>query len=163
MGFLTFLPFCQGEGRRVADDRDGADPGVYRRCLRELVCGWIGAGSGVGDGPGHRGPDRGSASWRCCRCRWSPGWCRCPRIGIALNGTSSVLYGTVPRMVAPEAAARLQHLLHRYDRVGRDGADLLWAGGDAVGVPLALAVVATLVLATLPLVLLIRRQVAAEV
>ena len=40
-----------------------------------------------------------------------------PVIGVALNGTSSVLYGSVPDLVTPERRdARVQHLLHRLDR-----------------------------------------------
>ena len=47
-----------------------------------------------------------------------------PLLGIALNGTSSVLYGSVPLLVTPRAAhARLQHLLHRHDRLRRGLAD----------------------------------------
>ena len=40
-----------------------------------------------------------------------------PVVGVALNGTSSVLYGSVPELVEPAAPhARLRHFLHRHDR-----------------------------------------------
>ena len=40
-----------------------------------------------------------------------------PVVGVALNGTSSVLYGSVPDSGRAAAApARLRHLLHRHDR-----------------------------------------------
>jgi len=45
-----------------------------------------------------------------------------PVIGVALNGTSSVLYGSVPDLVSPERRARLQRVLYRHDRFGRAGA-----------------------------------------
>ena len=47
-----------------------------------------------------------------------------PLIGIALNGTSSVLYGSVPDLVAPDRRTRaLERLLYRHHRLGRDRAD----------------------------------------
>ena len=49
-----------------------------------------------------------------------------PLIGVALNGTSSVLYGSVPELVAPEQAhARLRHFLHRHHRRRRGVAGAL--------------------------------------
>ena len=43
-----------------------------------------------------------------------------PLIGVVLNGTSSVLYGTVADLVEPGAArARLRYLLHPHHRRGR--------------------------------------------
>jgi dipeptide/tripeptide permease len=85
-----------------------------------------------------------------------------PAIGVALNGTSSVLYGSVPLMVAPEARTRAFSVFYT-GTIGSGAIAPIFYGlvGDALGVPLALAVVAALVLATLPLVLLIRRQVMA--
>ena len=49
-----------------------------------------------------------------------------PVVGIALNGTSSVLYGSVPDLVdAGEAQPRLRHLLHRHHRRRRGVAGAL--------------------------------------
>ena len=46
-----------------------------------------------------------------------------PLIGVALNGTSSVLYGSVPDLVAPQwRTPRAEHFLYRHDRLGRDRA-----------------------------------------
>jgi MFS family permease len=85
-----------------------------------------------------------------------------PAIGIALNGTSSVLYGSVPRMVTPEARTRAFSVFYT-GTIGSGAIAPIFYGlvGDAFGVPLTLVVVAALVLSTLPLVLLIRRQVMA--
>ncbi len=50
-----------------------------------------------------------------------------PVIGIALNGTSSVLYGSVPDLVAPQRRTRaLEHFLYRHDRLRRDRAGAVW-------------------------------------
>ena len=49
-----------------------------------------------------------------------------PLVGVALNGTSSVLYGSVPDLVdAGAAPARLRHLLHRHHRRRRGVAGAL--------------------------------------
>ncbi len=53
-----------------------------------------------------------------------------PVVGIALNGTSSVLYGSVPDLVEPAvASARFQHLLYGDDRCRRRFAGNLWVAG----------------------------------
>ena len=47
-----------------------------------------------------------------------------PLIGVALNGTSSVLYGSVPELVtAAMAQPRAEYFLYRRDRFRRDRAD----------------------------------------
>jgi MFS transporter, FSR family, fosmidomycin resistance protein len=80
-----------------------------------------------------------------------------PVIGIALNGTSSVLYGSVPDLVAPERCARAFSVFY----TGTIGAGAVAPAiygvvGDALGVPTALMVVAGIVLLTLPLSLVLR-------
>lgn len=80
-----------------------------------------------------------------------------PAIGIALNGTSSVLYGSVPLMVTPERRARAFGVFY----TGTIGAGALAPTlygfvGDAFGVPAALMLVAAVVLITLPLAVLLR-------
>jgi MFS transporter, FSR family, fosmidomycin resistance protein len=75
-----------------------------------------------------------------------------PIVGVALNGTSSVLYGSVPDLVAPERRARAFGVFY----TGTIGAGAVAPAiygvvGDALGVPTALMVVAGIVLLTLPL------------
>ena len=75
-----------------------------------------------------------------------------PVIGIALNGTSSVLYGSVPDIVEPEKRARAFSIFY----TGTIGSGALAPAlygliGDALGVPITLVVVAGLCLLTLPL------------
>jgi MFS family permease len=84
-----------------------------------------------------------------------------PVIGIALNGTSSVLYGSVPDLVAPEWRARAFSIFY----TGTIGAGaiapaLYGVVGDLVGVPSALLVVAGVVTLTLPLSLALRPALA---
>jgi FSR family fosmidomycin resistance protein-like MFS transporter len=80
-----------------------------------------------------------------------------PVIGIALNGTSSVLYGSVPDLVAPQRRTRALSIFY----TGTIGAGalapvLFGRVGDALGVWHALTLVAGFVLLTLPLAAFLR-------
>jgi FSR family fosmidomycin resistance protein-like MFS transporter len=80
-----------------------------------------------------------------------------PLIGFALNGTSSVLYGSVPDLVPPERRQRAFGIFY----TGAIGAGALSPTlyglvGDQFGVGITLALVAAFVLLTLPLALLLR-------
>jgi MFS family permease len=79
-----------------------------------------------------------------------------PIIGVALNGTSSVLYGSVPDLVAPERRARAFSMFYT-GTIGAGAVAPVIYGvvGDAVGVPTALIVVAAVVLLTLPLAIVL--------
>ena len=86
-----------------------------------------------------------------------------PIMGIALNGTSSVLYGSVPDLVRPERRRRAFSVFY----TGTIGAGALAPAiygvlGDALGVPAALIVVAAVVLLTLPLSLVLKPALAAR-
>jgi MFS family permease len=75
-----------------------------------------------------------------------------PLIGVALNGTSSVLYGTVPELVAPERRQRAFSIFY----TGGIGAGALspvlyGAASDLADVPVMMVLVAGVVLTTLPL------------
>jgi MFS family permease len=75
-----------------------------------------------------------------------------PLIGMALNGTSSVLYGTVPELVAPARRERAFGLFYTGTIGGGAIAPLLYGMvGDAIGSAHAIMVVALVCLATLPL------------
>jgi FSR family fosmidomycin resistance protein-like MFS transporter len=80
-----------------------------------------------------------------------------PLIGFALNGTSSVLYGSVPDLVPPERRQRAFGIFY----TGTIGAGALSPTlyglvGDQLGIGITLALVALFVLFTLPLALLLR-------
>jgi len=80
-----------------------------------------------------------------------------PVVGVALNGTSSVLYGSVPELVAPQKRQRAFGIFYT-GTIGAGAVSPAIYGllGDAVGVPSALLVVAAVVLLTLPLTLALR-------
>jgi MFS transporter, FSR family, fosmidomycin resistance protein len=83
-----------------------------------------------------------------------------PVLGIALNGTSSVLYGTVPELVPPERRSRVYGLFYTIGiGTGALAPPLFGFLSDAAGVPVTLAVLAAVVLTTLPLAHLLRPAV----
>ena len=85
-----------------------------------------------------------------------------PVLGIALNGTSSVLYGTVADLVTSDRRGRSYAVFYTVG-IGASALSPSVYGvvSDWGGVPLALAIVGSLVFLTLPLTLLLRRPLAA--
>jgi FSR family fosmidomycin resistance protein-like MFS transporter len=81
-------------------------------------------------------------------------------LGVALNGTSSVLYGTVADLVRPERRSRAYGLYYTL-AVGASAVapSLSGLASDAVGVPATLTGVAAVVLVTVPLCLALRPAV----
>jgi len=80
-----------------------------------------------------------------------------PLIGIALNGTSSVLYGSVPDLVAPDWRTRALSIFYTGTIGSGALAPVLFGRvGDALGVWHALVLVAVIALFTLPLAALLR-------
>ena len=75
-----------------------------------------------------------------------------PLVGVALNGTSSVLYGTVPEFVTPQRRARAFGIFYTGGSVaGALGPPLFGLCGDAAGLPVTMLLVAGVALITLPL------------
>ena len=86
-----------------------------------------------------------------------------PIVGIALNGTSSVLYGSVPDLVEPSWRQRAFSIFYT-GTIGAGAVSPAVYGllGDAIGVPAALSVVAAVVLIALPITLVLRPALAAR-
>jgi MFS transporter, FSR family, fosmidomycin resistance protein len=92
----------------------------------------------------------------------SPALALLPGLGIALNGTSSVLYGTVADLVDSDRRARSYAIFYTLG-IGASALSPSIYGviSDWGGVPLALAIVGSVVFVTLPLTLALRRPLAA--
>jgi MFS family permease len=85
-----------------------------------------------------------------------------PLLGIALNGTSSVLYGTVADLVSAERRSRAYGLYYTVTLGSSALAPTLYGlASDVVGVRSTLLLVAAAVLVTVPLALALRRALAA--
>lgn len=83
-------------------------------------------------------------------------------LGIALNGTSSVLYATVADLVTPDRRSR-SYALYYTLTVGASALAPFAYGvvGDALGVPATLTIIGLLVLVTIPPCLALRSAVVA--
>jgi MFS family permease len=82
-------------------------------------------------------------------------------LGVALNGTSSVLYGTVAEFVRDDRQSRSYGLFYTLGSAA--GATAPFAFGlisDLAGVPVSLSIVALLTVATVPLALLLDPHIA---
>ncbi|MGH6768673.1 MAG: MFS transporter [Xanthobacteraceae bacterium] len=80
-----------------------------------------------------------------------------PLIGIALNGTSSVVYGSVPDLVPAERRSRAFSIFYTGSiGAGACAPAVFGVVGDTLGVTVAVTVVAAMVLFTLPLSLALR-------
>jgi FSR family fosmidomycin resistance protein-like MFS transporter len=80
-----------------------------------------------------------------------------PLVGLVLNGTSSVLYGTVPEFVSPEKRTHAFAIFYTGGSVaGATGPLISGFVGDAVGLPIALSIVSCIALTTVPMVWALR-------
>ena len=84
-----------------------------------------------------------------------------PLMGVALNGTSSVLYGTVADLVTADRRSRAYALYYSVTIATSALAPSLYGiVGDVAGVTATLVIVALVVLVTIPLCLVLRASVA---
>ena len=163
MGLLTFLPFLlTAKGASLPTIGLALTLVFVGGAVGKLVCAWIGARIGV---VATVWLTEGLTALGILALVISPlefAMLLLPAIGVALNGTSSVLYGSVPLLVSPEARTRAFSIFYT-GAIGSGAVAPIFYGliGDAIGVPQALMVIAAIVLVTLPLVLIIRARLAA--
>jgi FSR family fosmidomycin resistance protein-like MFS transporter len=153
MGFLTFLPFLLRAKGAGMPEIGGALTLLFAGgAAGKLVCGFLGARLGmlptvlVTEGATAVG------ILALLPLPLAAALALLPVIGIALNGTSSVLYGTVPELVRAERRESAFGVFY----TGTIGAGALSPAlyglfSDAVSLPAAMLLVAAIVLLTLPL------------
>jgi MFS family permease len=158
MGFLTFLPFLlQAKGAGLPEVGVALMLVFGGGAAGKLVCGFLGERLGV-----VRTVFLTEGATALGILLLLPGslplsMALLPLIGLALNGTSSVLYGTVPEFTAPERRARAFGIFYTGTIGGGAVSPILYGlVSDAAGIPLMMTVVAAAVLATLPLAALLR-------
>lgn len=82
-----------------------------------------------------------------------------PLLGVMLNGTSSVLYGTVPELTSPDRTARAFALFYTGTIGAGAGAPVLYGViGDLLGPAMATAATATTALAICPFMVALSRH-----
>jgi MFS transporter, FSR family, fosmidomycin resistance protein len=163
MGFLTFLPFLlQAKGAGLPEIGVALTLVFAGGAAGKLVCGFLGARLGVL--PTVLITEGATAAGILALLPLSSGaiLALLPIIGVALNGTSSVLYGTVPELVAPERRESAFGVFY----TGTIGAGALSPAlygliSDAISLPAAMTLVAAIVLLTLPLAWHLRRALSA--
>jgi len=153
MGFLTFLPFLL--------KMKGADLPTIGIALTlvfaggaagKLVCGWLGVRLGVVGATFVTEGLTAAGILLLLPLPLAAGLAVLPLIGMALNGTSSVLYGTVPELVTQERRQRAFGIFYT-GGVGAGALAPVLYGliGDFADVPTMMLLVAAVVLTTLPL------------
>jgi MFS transporter, FSR family, fosmidomycin resistance protein len=158
MGFLLFLPFVlTAKGASVPMIGLALTAVFVGGAAGKLVCGFIGARIGaiptVWLTEGLTAPLIVSL----LPLQLYPALVLLPFIGIVLNGTSSVLYGSVPELVAPERRARAFGVFYTATIGAGASAPVIYGLiGDRLGVPTTVIIIAVLVLLTLPLSLVLR-------
>jgi len=153
MGFLTYLPFLlRAKGAPVSTIGLALSLVFAGGATGKLVCGFLGARLGVLTTVLLTEGLTAAGILALLPLRLAPGLALLPLIGIALNGTSSVLYGTVPELVSVERRQRAFGMFYT-GTIGAGAVSPAIYGlfADALGVPATLILVAGVVLLTLPL------------
>jgi predicted MFS family arabinose efflux permease len=158
MGFLTFLPFLlKLKGAGLPEIGIALTLIFAGGACGKLACGWLGQRLGVVRATWVTESATALGILALLPLPLVAGMAVLPLIGVALNGTSSVLYGTVPELVPPERRQRAFSIFYT-GGVGAGALSPVLYGlmSDLFSVPAMMVLVALVVLATLPLVWLLR-------
>ena len=158
MAFLTYLPFLLTQkGARIPTIGIALTLVFAGGAADKLACAFIGARIGVIATVWLTEGLTTALILALLPLRLELGLILLPLLGIALNGTSSVLYGSVPALVAPERRARAFGIFYT-GVIGSGAAAPVLFGliGDKLGVATTLAVIGLVPLLTLPLALALR-------
>jgi len=160
MGFLLFLPFIlTAKGASVPTIGIALTLVFAGGAAGKLLCGFIGARIGAIPTVWLTEGLTAVLMVGLLPLTLAPALPLLPLIGVALNGTSSVLYGSVPDLVAPERRARAFSIFYTGAIGAGATAPILYgAVGDALGVIPAVLIIAGIVLLTLPLSLVLRSK-----
>ncbi len=153
MGFLTFLPFLlKMKGAGVPTIGVALTLIFAGGAAGKLVCGWLGVRLGVVKAVFATEGLTAAGIVMLIPLPLVAGLAVLPLIGIALNGTSSVLYGTVPELVAPEKRQRAFSIFYT-GGIGAGALSPVLYGlvSDLIDVPVMMTLIASIVLVTLPL------------
>jgi MFS family permease len=153
MGFLTFLPFLlKLKGAGLPEIGVALTLIFTGGACGKLFCGWLGARLGVVRATWVTEGATAAGILALLPLPLFAGLAVLPLIGVALNGTSSVLYGTVPELVAPERRQRAFSIFYT-GAVGAGALSPVLYGmlSDLASVPAMMTLVAAVVLITLPL------------
>jgi MFS family permease len=153
MGFLTFLPFLlKAKGAGLPEIGVALTLIFAGGACGKLACGWLGQRLGVVRATWVTEGATALGILALLPLPLFAAFAVLPVIGMALNGTSSVLYGTVPELVPAERRQRAFSIFYT-GGVGAGALSPVLYGmvGDFLSVPVMMMLVAAVVLVTLPL------------
>jgi len=153
MGFLTFLPFLlQSKGAGTAGIGLALSLLFVGGAFGKLFCGYLGARIGMMKTVW---VTESATSLLILLALWLPlpgMMAMLPLLGLALNGTSSVLYGVVPELASSEKREHAFALFYTGTIGGGALSPVLFGRlGDVAGIATALICLAAILLLTLPL------------
>jgi len=160
MGLLTFLPFLlKAKGASLPTVGIALALVFLGGAAGKVACGWIGARVGVLLTVLLTEGGTAACIFTILALPLVPTLVLLPLLGLMLNGTSSVLYGTVPELTPPDRTERAFALFYT-GTIGSGAISPVLYGilGDAVGVNWATAATAMGALATFPLAFALRRH-----
>ena len=153
MGFLTFLPFLlQAKGAGTAGIGLALTLLFIGGAFGKLLCGYLGARIGMMKTVWLTETSTALLIITAVYLPLNGLMVMLPLLGLVLNGTSSVLYGAVPDLAAAGKREQAFAVFYTGTIGGGALAPVLFGGvGDALGVPVAVMVLAGMLLVTLPL------------
>jgi len=164
MGFLTFLPFLlQAKGAGTAGIGLALMLLFIGGAFGKLFCGYLGVRIGMMKTVWLTETSTALLIVTALYLPLAGLMLMLPVLGLVLNGTSSVLYGAVPDLASAGQRERAFALFYTGTIGGGALAPVLMGSvGDALGVPVAVMVLAGMLLVTLPLVWEVRRRLEME-
>jgi MFS transporter, FSR family, fosmidomycin resistance protein len=163
MGFLIFLPFLlEHKGASLPEVGMALALVFLGGAAGKITCGWLGARIGVLRTVLATEGGTAAAIILVLLLPLLPAFVVLPVLGVMLNGTSSVLYGTVPELAEPGRTEQAFALFYT-GTIGSGALAPVLYGilGDAAGVSSATLATAATALATIPLALLLAPRIAA--
>jgi len=164
MGLLTFLPFLlKAKGAGLPTVGLGLSLVFLGGAGGKFTCGWLGGRLGVLWTVVLTEGGTAAAILLLLALPLTPALALLPLLGVMLNGTSSVLYGTVPELTTADRGERAFALFYT-GTIGSGALAPVLYGllGDAVGVTWATAATAFTALATLPLAMALAPHLARQ-
>jgi MFS transporter, FSR family, fosmidomycin resistance protein len=153
MGFLTFLPFLlTAKGAGLPSIGVALTLLFAGGAAGKLVCAWLGERLGVLRTVWLTEGATALAILAMLPLPLEACFVLLPLVGVALNGTSSVLYGTVPELVPEERRTKAFGIFYTGTIGGGATAPNIYGlFSDALGVPGMMMIIAGVILATLPM------------
>jgi MFS transporter, FSR family, fosmidomycin resistance protein len=164
MGFLTFLPFLLKSKGAVSSTIGLALSLLFiGGAAGKLVCGYLGVRLGMMRTVWLTEAATALFILLILGLDLNPALALLPLLGLALNGTSSVLYGTVPELVQSDNREHAFALFYTGTIGGGALSPILFGYlSDRAGIPLAMKAVAGILLLTLPLAWWVQRKIEPE-